>query len=208
VYIKNILITPSDEFFISLLLLQKGRMKVDKKRSKTLMLAEGGMMIALAALLSYVKIYQAPNGGSVTAGSMIPILLFSMRWGILPGLAVGASYGLLDFVLKPYFVHPVQFLLDYPLAYGALGLAGLVYFMSRDKTQIKYPALFLSVAIAIIGRMLSHVLSGVVYFAEYAGDQNPWIYSMVYNASYLVPELLISIIVLMIIWKPIQKLLR
>jgi len=131
-----------------------------------------------------------------------------MRWGILPGLAVGASYGLLDFVLKPYFVHPVQFLLDYPLAYGALGLAGLVYFMSRDKTQIKYPALVLGVAIAIIGRMLSHVLSGVVYFAEYAGDQNPWIYSMVYNASYLVPELLISIIVLMIIWKPIQKLLR
>lgn len=195
-------------FFIALLLLQKGRMKVDKKRSKTLMLAEGGMMIALSALLSYVKIYQAPNGGSVTAGSMIPILLFSMRWGILPGLAVGASYGLLDFVLKPYFVHPLQFLLDYPLAYGALGLAGLVYIMSRDKAQIKYPIIVLGVAIAIIGRMLSHVLSGVVYFAEYAGDQNPWIYSIVYNASYLVPELLISIIALMIIWKPIQKLMR
>ncbi len=207
-YIKNILITPSGEFFIALLLLQKGRMKVGKKRSKTLMLAEGGMMIALSALLSYVKIYQAPNGGSVTAGSMIPILLFSMRWGILPGLAVGASYGLLDFVLKPYFVHPLQFLLDYPLAYGALGLAGLVYIMSRDKAQIKYPIIVLGVAIAIIGRMLSHVLSGVVYFAEYAGDQNPWIYSIVYNASYLVPELLISIIVLMIIWKPIQKLMR
>lgn len=181
---------------------------MDKKRNKTLMLAEGGMMIALAALLSYVKIYQAPNGGSVTAGSMIPILLFSMRWGILPGLAVGASYGLLDFVLKPYFVHPIQFLLDYPLAYGALGLAGLVYVLSRDRTQIKYSILGLGVGLAVFGRMTSHVLSGVVYFAEYAGDQNPWIYSIGYNASYLVPELFISIIVLMIIWKPIQKLMR
>lgn len=207
-YIKNILITPSDEFFISLLLLQKGRIKVDKKRNKTLMLAEGGMMIALAALLSYVKIYQAPNGGSVTAGSMIPILLFSIRWGIFPGLAVGASYGMLDFILKPYFVHPIQFLLDYPLAYGALGLAGVVYVMSRDKTQIKFPILGLGVALAIFGRLLFHVFSGVVYFAEYAGDQNPWLYSIGYNASYLVPELFISILVLMIIWKPIQKFMR
>ena len=57
-------------------------------------------MIALSALLSYVRIYQAPNGGSVTAGSMIPIMIFAIRWGLGPGLAVGATYGLLDFILK------------------------------------------------------------------------------------------------------------
>ncbi len=181
---------------------------MDKKKNKTLMLAEGGMMIALAALLSYVKIYQAPNGGSVTAGSMIPILLFAIRWGILPGLAVGASYGLLDFVLKPYFVHPIQFLLDYPLAYGALGLAGLVYVFSHNKTQNQYPVIGFGVFIAIIGRMAAHVISGVVYFSEYAGDQNPWIYSIGYNASYLIPELVISAVVLILIWKPVQKIMR
>lgn len=205
---KNILITPSDDFFVSFLLLQKGGNVMDKKRSKTLMLAEGGMMIALAALLSYVKIYQAPNGGSVTAGSMIPILLFAVRWGILPGVAVGASYGILDFILKPYFVHPIQLLLDYPVAFGALGLAGIAYAFSIKRQKNSYTALTIGVSIAILGRMIAHVLSGVVYFAEYAGDQNPWIYSIVYNASYLVPEFIISIVVLIIIWKPIQRILK
>lgn len=57
---------------------------------------------------------------------------------------------------------------------------------------------------AIGGRMLSHVLSGVVFFAEYAGDQNPWLYSIGYNATYLIPELIISIVILLLIWKPLK----
>jgi thiamine transporter len=206
VYIVHILITPSGEFLYSDV--YKGGYKMDKRKSKTLMLAEGGMMIALAALLSYIKIYQAPNGGSVTAGSMIPILLFAIRWGAIPGIAVGAGYGLLDFMLKPYFVHPIQFLLDYPIAFGALGIAGIVYSMAKGKQNIPFTVLGIGVSIAIFGRLVAHVLSGVVFFAEYAGDQNPWVYSLVYNATYLVPELIISVIVLMIIWRPVKKILR
>lgn len=175
------------------------------KRSNARMLAEGGMMIALSVLLAYLPpIYQAPNGGSVTAGSMIPLLVFAIRWGIGPGFAVGATYGILDFLLKPYFYHWAQFILDYPLAYGLLGLAGIGY-IRRDSSFNEYFRLILGVVLAIGGRMLSHVLSGVVFFAEYAGDQNPWLYSIGYNATYLIPELIISIVILLLIWKPLKR---
>lgn len=180
-----------------------------ENRNKTRMMTEGGMMIALSTLLSYIKVYQAPNGGSVTAGSMIPLLLFAIRWGVGPGIMVGSVYGILDFILKPYFYHWAQFLLDYPLAYGVLGLAGIGYIMNNNNDDSKeYFRLVLGVGLAIGGRMLSHVLSGVIFFAEYAGDQNPWIYSIGYNATYLIPELIISIVVLILIWKPLKRAMQ
>lgn len=172
------------------------------KRLNVKMLTEGGMMIALAVLLSYIKIYTLPNGGSITAGSMIPLMIFAIRWGVGSGIAVGATYGVLDFILKPYFYHPVQFILDYPLAFGLLGLAGLGYLSNNSNG---YAKISLGITLGIAGRMLSHTLSGVIFFAEYAGDQNPWIYSIGYNASYLVPELIISLLVLVLIWKPLNK---
>lgn len=178
-----------------------------KKEWNVKMLTEGGMMIALATILSYIKVYESPNGGSVTAGSMIPIILFAIRWGLTPGVFVGATYGILQFILKPYFYHPVQFILDYPLAFGLLGLAGIAYHM--NKTSLKgYLNISLAVFIGILGRMFSHVLSGVVFFAEYAGDQNVWIYSIGYNATYLVPEFIITCIVIWVLWKPLQKTIK
>lgn len=179
-----------------------------EKRWNVRMLAEGGMMIALATVLSYIKVYEAPMGGSVTAGSMIPIILFAIRWGLMPGLAIGSTYGILQFILKPYFYHPIQFVLDYPMAFGLLGLAGIAYYI-KDKNSVKgYLSVFLAVFVGILGRMISHVLSGVIFFAEYAGDKNPWIYSIEYNAYYLVPELIISCIVIAIVWKPLQRAIR
>ncbi|NLK43428.1 MAG: energy-coupled thiamine transporter ThiT [Tissierellia bacterium] len=179
-----------------------------KNSSRVRMLAEGGMMIALATILSYLKVYDAPMGGSVTAGSMIPIIIFAIRWGILPGLAIGGAYGILQFILEPYFYHPIQFLLDYPLAFGLLGLAGIMYHIRRNNSLNKYVSIFLSSLLGIFGRMICHVLSGVVFFYEYAGDKNPWIYSIQYNAFYLVPELIITSIVIFIIWKPLQRVLK
>ena len=185
----------------------KGVNKMERKRSKVLMLTEGGMMVALSVLLSYIIIYQAPNGGSVSAGSMIPIMLFAIRWGIVPGMTVGAIYGVLDFLLKPYFFHPVQVLLDYPIAYGLLGLAGVAYILN-NKNGNSYISLSLGVTLAVVGRLIAHVLSGVVFFSEYAGSQNAWLYSIIYNATYLIPELIISLVILLIIYKPLQKILK
>ena len=175
------------------------------KKFSIKMLTEGGIMLALAVLLNTIKIYQAPNGGSVSAGSMIPLLLYALRWGIGPGLVIGGTYGLLDFMFNPYFYHPVQFLLDYIIAYGFMGLAGIGH--NKDN-HISYARMIIGVALSIAGRMFSHVLSGVIFFAEYAGDQNPWIYSIIYNATYLIPELIISLVVLILIWKPLQRMVK
>lgn len=180
--------------------------EVDMKKNKRFnvrMITEGGMMIALSVLLSYIKLYQLPNGGSVTAGSMIPLMIFAIRWGVGPGLLVGGTYGLIDFILKPYFYHPLQFVLDYPLAFGLLGLAGIGYLSNNNNNG--YGKLSLGITLGIAGRMISHTLSGVIFFAEYAGDQNPWIYSIGYNMTYLVPELIVSLLVLILIWKSLMK---
>jgi len=176
------------------------------KKWNVKMLAEGGIMIALATLLSFIKIYKAPQGGSVTAGSMIPIMIFAMRWGLGPGLLVGCVYGLLQFAIEPYIYHPIQFLLDYPIAFGCLGLAGIAKMDDEQLSNNNYFMIVLGVLLAIGGRLISHLLSGVIFFAEYAGDQNPWVYSALYNGGYLLPEFIISSIILVLIWKPISKI--
>lgn len=177
------------------------------KKWSTQMLAEGGIMIALTALLNQIPIYQAPDGGSVSAGGMVPIIIFAIRWGMVPGILVGSIYGLLDFILKPFFFHPIQFILDYPLAYGLLGLAGLgwLYKQKVKNSLLEYTFIVLGVGLAIGGRMISHVLSGVIFFKEAAGAKNPWLYSITYNSTYLIPEFIISVIVLVLIWKPLKK---
>lgn len=178
------------------------------KRWNVRMLVEGGMMIALSTLLSYITIYEAPQGGSVSAGSMIPIMLFAIRWGLGPGFAVGTTYGILHFILKPSFYHPMQFIFDYPLAYGLLGLAGIGHIMKNRGEVKNLLNTILGVVLAIVGRSISHILSGVIFFSEYAGDMNPWLYSIIYNATYLIPELLISILVMVLIWKPLSRIIK
>jgi thiamine transporter len=154
-------------------------------RDKTLRISvEGAFMVALAFALSWLKIFQAPYGGSVTMGSMIPILLFSFRHGLGPGLIAGVAHGLLQLIADPFTLHPVQVILDYPLAFGLLGLAGL--FGNN---------VYLGTAVGMTGRLISHFLSGVIFFGADAPG-NPYVYSILYNAGYLIPEFLISVVLL------------
>ncbi len=95
------------------------------RNNKTRMLVEAGIMMALAYVLSLVVVFQMPNGGTITAGSMIPILIFAFRWGGIQGMFVGSIYGVIQFMLGPkYSFHIVSILFDYVVAFGALGLAG------------------------------------------------------------------------------------
>lgn len=176
------------------------------KKWNVKMLAEGGIMIALATILSYIKLFKAPQGGSITAGSMVPIMIFAMRWGVGPGLLVGGLYGLLQCVLDPQVYYPVQFFLDYPIAFGFLGLAGIAKMGNKQLSNKDYFMIVLGVLLAIGGRFVSHLLSGVIFFAEYAGDQNPWLYSTLYNGGYLLPEFIISSVILVLLWKPLSKI--
>jgi thiamine transporter len=136
-------------------------------------------------------IYRLPQGGSVSAAGMVPILWFSLRRGLRAGLEVGAVYGLVNMALGGYIVDPLQALIDYPLAFSALGLAGILK---------KYP--LLGVGVGISGRFLAHFVSGVWFFGIYAPENmNPIVYSAIYNGSYLAVELAISAIIMYIVIK-------
>lgn len=163
-------------------------------------IAEMGLAIALALVLYQLKLFHLPQGGSVTAGSMVPILFFSLRRGIKLGMISGVLYGIVKVFLGwGDIYYPIQGVLDYPVAFGLLGLAG--FFMSKP---------LYGVVVGITGRFLAHLLSGVIFFSEYApAGQNPWLYSAIYNASYLVPELIVStILVYLLVKKGILQLYK
>lgn len=160
-------------------------------RSRLVTLMEIAVMIALSSVLSLIKVFEMPQGGSITAGSMVPILLVGLRHGTKWGVTAGVLTGLLNFIIKPEFYYPVQVLLDYPVAFGILGLAGL----AKGKSEWLGSVLG---SLALFGRFVAHVLSGVFFFAEYAPEgQNVWIYSSIYNGSYMLPEMIISALLLM-----------
>ena len=167
----------------------------------TKMLVEAGVMIALAYVLSLVKVLQMPNGGSVTAGSMIPIIIFAFRWGGVQGMFVGMVYGVIQFLLGPkWSFHIASILFDYVVAFGFLGIAG---FFSKDN---KISA-FIGVFLGIFGRFVCHVLSGVIVWASYAPEgTNPWVYSIIYNGSYLLPEIAVSAVIIMFLLKPLKRI--
>lgn len=172
------------------------------KKLSTKMIVEAGILIALAQVLSYVKIFEAPYGGSVTAGSMVPILLYSIRWGLGPGLIAGSVYGLLQFILGPkYSFHILSILLDYIVAFGLLGLAGLF--------RNEFRKIFSGVFLGIFGRFASSVLSGVIIWASYAPEgTNPWVYSITYNGAYLLPELIISWLLVGVLFNAMKNIPR
>ncbi len=149
------------------------------------------IFVALATALSLIIVYTLPQGGSITLASMVPILWLALRRGAKVGITAGVLYGIIQLIILPYVVDPVQLLLDYPLAFGVLGLAG--FFQKRP---------IVGAAVGITGRFIMHFVAGVVYWAPiYAPEVDPFVYSAVYNGSYLLPELVISGFVLYLLQK-------
>lgn len=185
--LSSIFSSPSSIFaIIGLLLILLFFIKIRKVKLKASIMTQVSMAVALTALLNAMQIAKMPQGGSITPGSMIPLIFISLLYGWEIGLLSGFLFGIVNFIMGAYILNPVQVLFDYPLAFMAIGLAGLF----KDKNKQ------LSVVVAMSARWLCHVISGVVFFSEYAGDQNPIIYSMVYNASYMIPETIIALVVI------------
>ena len=163
-------------------------------KSETKVLAEGTIFVALSVVLKDIlpPIYHLPQGGSVSAAGMVPLLWFSLRRGLRSGLEASTVYGLIHMALPgSYIVDPVQALLDYPIAFAALGLAGIFR---------KYP--LLGVGVGIFGRFLAHFASGVWFFSAYApAETHPMVYSTIYNGGYLIIELVISVIIIYLLVK-------
>lgn len=156
-------------------------------RISTKMLVYASMSIALAFVLSYIRLFRMPQGGSVTPGSMLPIMLYAYIFGPIPGIMTGMAYGFLQYIQDAYMVHWAQLLFDYPIAFGMLGLAGL------NRKNI-----IVGSSIAVFGRFVMHFLTGILFFAEYAGDQHVVLYSLGYNGTYLVAEYVICIVIAML----------
>lgn len=159
-------------------------------------LAEMAIFTALATVLSTIVIYVMPQGGSITLASMVPIVWLALRRGPKVGVATGIIYGLIQFAMMPYIapvtdplVAVIQVLLDYPLAFGVLGLAG--YFS-------KYPVVGTAVGVSL--RFVMSFISGAfIWAAIYAPGIDPYIYSAVYNGSYMLPELVITVFVIFLL---------
>ena len=157
--------------------------------NQTKILAESIVCVALSALLYYFVIFSMPQGGRVTAGSMIPIFLLALRRGAKVGILAGIVFGLIVLMIEPFFFHPVQVLLDYPIAFGLLGLAGFFG---------KIP--LLGVGAGMFGRFIAHFISGIIFFASFVPEgMNPVLYSAIYNGSYLLVEFIVSIIIIYIL---------
>ena len=172
--------------------------------------AFGALAIALSFVLSCIRLYRMPQGGSVTPGSMLPIMLFSAAFGVGPGLLAGLAYGLLQYLQGGWWLNVWQFILDYLLAFAALGLAGIAH--NKSDTWM-----YIGIPVAALGRAVSAILAGLMWVAGSAPEDlvigstqfsSPLLYSIVYNGTYLVPDTLICLVLAFLVGKQLVKVMK
>lgn len=173
------------------------------RNQKVKMLVEMAVSIAIALVLNKLS-FPLPQGGSISL-EMLPIIIVSFRWGVGAGFMTGLAEGLLQLLFGATIVHPAQLIIDYPLPFALVGLAGL--FKTALDAKGAGVKIFLGTLLGGILRFLCHLISGVVFFGQYAPEgQNVWIYSTIYNGTYMIPSILVCIIVLLAIRKPLAKI--
>jgi len=204
------------------------------KKNNTQRLTVSGIMIALGTVLSFVKVFELPYGGSITLFSMVPVLLlgfmFGIKWGFFCGAVFGALQGLLGATMSAAFAGQ-QFagviavlMIDYIIAFAVLGLSGMFKYKMKNPS-LAFP---LGCVFTIFLRFCAHFISGVIIWGSYAqstlegvknsistailenftGTGLAAMYSLVYNASYMLPEMILSVFaaVILINVKPIKKI--
>lgn len=181
---------------LGLLLLIGGGLYLRRVKLTTHKIVHIALMLALTIILYQFRLFHLPQGGAVTLGAMVPLLLIAWRYGPGVGSLAGFLYGMVNLLQDPFILHPVQVLFDYPLPFMAMGVAGA------------YPgSLYVSAAVAFATRFLCHFISGIVFFGSYAPEgTSPVVYSLVLNGSYLITEFLICCIILKLL--PVQRLLE
>jgi thiamine transporter len=163
-------------------------------------------MVAAAQVLSMFKLWEMPWGGSVVL-AMVPIVLFAVRWGVGAGVMAGFVLGVLQFMLDGGFAIGWQSIIgDYLLAFAVLGLAGVV--------KGTPGAVFTGSLVGGIARWIVHWVVGATIWAEYMPEvfvglpmHNPWIYSALYNILYMGPNILITLLVFALLWRPMHAFL-
>ncbi|MCR4904361.1 MAG: energy-coupled thiamine transporter ThiT [Butyrivibrio sp.] len=162
-----------------------------KNRFSTKQLVFSAVCMALAFVTSMIKLIDLPMGGSVTLFSMFFITFIGYLYGPRTGFTASIAYGFLQLIADPYIISIPQLFCDYIFAFGILGVSG--FFASK-----KY-GLFKGYIAGVIGRFIFSVISGVIFFADYAPEgMSPLGYSMAYNGSYLAAEALLTIVVCLV----------
>lgn len=180
--------------------------KTNKTLFSTQMIVEAGIMIALSLILGEFKLFEMPQGGSVSFG-MLPLIVFAIRWGVLSGMIAGALYGVLSVIIfGGYILGPIQYVLDYPLAYAFMGISGIS--IMKDKSNLTGYIPFIVVAYLL--KFLCHFLSGMIFFAidpanifTLENARN----SFLYNITYIGPEILIFVVILVILSQSFKRFL-
>ena len=157
-------------------------------------------------MLDYVaNIYSGwfwPFGGSISI-SLVPLAVIAFRYGWVAGFLSGFTMGLLQLLTGAYIMHPIQVLFDYPLPYAVLGFAG--FFASKvNVVEVGQRSLYIWLATGIgsIARLACHIISGVVFFADYAPEgMNPVVYSVGYNTPFVLASYILSAIILVVLYK-------
>jgi len=182
-----------------------------RKKTKGLLtlraLCEGAILIALAQALGYLKLFELPQGGAITL-SMLPIFLYCARWGFGPGMIASFAFSVLQLLLDGAYAYSWQSMLgDYIVAFSLLGVAGLFH-------RQKYGFFYGTIAGCVL-RFLSHYITGATVWAEYMPEKffgmtmtTPWFYSALYNGSYMLIDMLLTLIVGILLWKPLGKYIR
>lgn len=170
---------------VVLLVIARGRIRWTAR-----MLANAALCLALAFVLSYIKLFDLPQGGAVTAASLLPIVAFAYSYGLAPGLVVGVAYGLLQMIQDPWIVTPVQAILDYPLAFACIALAAVARRLPDSWGWLA------GMALAAVGRFVCHTFTGVAFFAEYAEGtgMTPFVYSVSYNSFVFVDMAICAVV--------------
>lgn len=167
---------------------RKNPARATKMQWTTKEVTTAALCIGLSFLLSFIRLFHLPQGGSVTPASMLPLLGFAYIYGFRKGVLAGIVYGLLQMMQDPVFLYPLQVLLDYILAFGALGLAGVA---GRRLT--------LGIIYGCAGRFVCQFLSGWLFFGMYAPEGTPaWLYSLGYSGSICAIECALCIAVALI----------
>ena len=172
--------------------------------TKTRIMVECALMIALGTILSNIKIYELPNGGSITL-EMLPIFFYAVRWGVSPGLLAGFAFGLLQMFIDGAVAWGWQsLLLDYLVAFTPLGLAGLF--------KGKNWGIFAGTVLGSVVRFIVHFISGITIYAIVAPTElfnmtftSPWMYSLAYNGSYMAIDMALCLVVFALLYKPLKK---
>ena len=184
--------------------------QISSNREKIMAVAAGGICLALAEVLSVIKMFEMPQRGSVTLASMLPIILFALCCGPAWGLGAAFIYSGMQLLIGAYFLTPVQVLLDYTFAFTALGVAG--FFAARREDRIKESNILkrlglipvwkiaLATVVSMFGRLVFSYISGIVFYGSYAPEGQPvWLYSLLYNGTFLLPEAAITFLALVIL---------